>query len=88
MAKTFVSTFSLKSRESNSMITIANCNSEVKLISHVTGTCALFNVKLHFYIYGPLVKKTPFRFLKDCKLCHFQTFEGQCLYIFTPHVTL
>ncbi len=32
----------------HSMIEIANCNSVVKSISHVTGRCALFNVKLHF----------------------------------------
>ena len=33
----------------NSMMAIANCNSWVKSISCVTGRCALFNVKLHFY---------------------------------------
>ena len=27
----------------------ASCNYRVKLISHVTGRCALFNVKLHFF---------------------------------------
>ena len=34
----------------HSMMTLANCNSWVKSISFVTGRCALFNVKLHFYI--------------------------------------
>ncbi len=34
---------------SNCIIAIANCYSRVKLISHVTGRCALFNVKLHIY---------------------------------------
>ncbi len=33
----------------NSMLAIANCNSELKSVSDVTGRCALFNVKLHFY---------------------------------------
>ncbi len=33
---------------SNNMMAIANCNSGQKSISHVTGRCALFNVKLHF----------------------------------------
>ncbi len=32
------------------ILAIANCNSRVKSISHVTGRCALFNVKLHFFI--------------------------------------
>ena len=30
---------------------ILNCNSGVKSISHVTGRCALSNVKLHFYFF-------------------------------------
>ena len=47
---------------SNSMMAIAHCNSGVKSISHVTGRCALFDVKLHFYIYGALGKKA---FLSD-----------------------
>ncbi len=36
---------------SNSMMEIANCNSGVKSMSHVTGRCALFNVKLHFWAH-------------------------------------
>ena len=38
---------------SNSNNATANCNSRVKLISHVTGRCALFNVKLHFFLFFP-----------------------------------
>ena len=35
-------------QNSDSMMITANCYSGVKSISHVTGRCALFNVKLHF----------------------------------------
>ncbi len=31
------------------MLAIVNCNSGVKQKSHITGRCALFNVKLHFF---------------------------------------
>ncbi len=34
----------------NGMMAIVNCNCRGKSISHVTGRCALFNVKLHFLI--------------------------------------
>ncbi len=33
----------------NGMVSIANCKCGVKSINHVTGRCALFDVKLHFY---------------------------------------
>ncbi len=39
---------------SNSMMAITNSNTGMKSISHVTGRCALFNVKLHFF---PLSKE-------------------------------
>ncbi len=42
----------------------SNCNSGVKSVNHVTGRCALFNVKLHFcnlcgesLLPGPKFKK-------------------------------
>ncbi len=34
------------------LMATANCNSGVKSINHVAGRCALFNVKLHFYLPG------------------------------------
>ncbi len=48
----------LKNGKSISMMAIANCNSGVKSMSHVTGRCALFkfNVKLHIYGSNPQSK--------------------------------
>ena len=37
---------------------LANYNSRVKFISHITGRCALFNVKLHLFFFRLTVKCT------------------------------
>ncbi len=59
---------------SNSMMAIANCNAGVKSISHVTGRCALFNVKLHFFSVS-----SPYTFLNGIVLRDWSTIS-QCFF--------